>query len=143
MSLDDILSSHRWLAFKEKIKQRRQDDIEKVRDWPPDDRVLLRWTAHGLRCVVLHGPVGLCGYVHVPIGHPDERSDYADVPVDVHGALTFRCRVDDGSWFGFDTAHGGDWLSTPIGEHPGRVWTVEDVRAETERLAEQLVRRGR
>ena len=58
-----------------------------------------------------------CGYVAVPEDHPVYGKDYDDVPVDVHGGLTFAERSDDKYpvktkenlwWFGYDCAHSGD-----------------------------------
>lgn len=116
--------------------------------WPPQGRHSQSWTAFGLRCCLVRADMGLCGYVHVPATHPDANAEYDDLDVRVHGGLTFRCRdLDGGSWFGFDTLHAGDYLAMPAGvpgllDHPGRVWTEDDVRAETDRLAEQLAARA-
>lgn len=116
----------------------RQRDMEEGREWPPKDRTMRRWQAHGLDCAVAMG-MSLCGYVRVPEGHPDERKHYDDVQVKVHGGLTFRCKaIEGGSWFGFDTGHCDDWFSAGGIEYPGRIWTEDDVAAEVERLAEQL-----
>jgi len=126
--------------LKARCDEDRRASLEDIAVWPPLDRPTHEWVEHGLRCLIVRGQIGLCGYVHVPVGHSAERKWYDDVDVDVHGGLTFRKRVADGSWFGFDTMHAHDWLSTPLREHPGRVWTEENVIAETERLAEQLSR---
>lgn len=113
-------------------------------EWPKPERTLLEWEAHGLSCAIMKGYVALCGYVKVPTGHPCEPLWYDDIPVDVHGGITFRCKVKDGSWFGFDCGHFGDWWgfveNGHASENPGRIWTIEDVKAETERLAEQLAK---
>lgn len=82
------------------------------------------------------------GYVVIPKGHPMNGKDYDDIPVDVHGGLTFACSADTvhkdfgilpedkGGWIvGFDTCHYGDTAEK---------WTKEKVQAETDRLAEQL-----
>lgn len=46
--------------------------------------------ATDLDCLIVRGPHGaLCGYVGVPEGHPDYQKGYDDVPVEVHGGLTF------------------------------------------------------
>jgi hypothetical protein len=92
----------------------------------------------------------------VPADHPDAKNFYDDVDVEVHGGLTFRCKASDGgAWFGFDCSHCDDWFGFTfpvvseegVGaggfEHPGHVWTVEEVEEETKRLAEQLEARGR
>ena len=125
-------------------EERRREDLDLAREWPPKERVVRDWVAHGLRCVIAHGGVSLCGYVLVPDGHPDERKGYDDVDVDVHGGLTFRCKAaGGGSWFGFDCAHGGDWfgIAETGFEMPGRIWTEDDVAIETEHLAQQFSER--
>lgn len=83
--------------------------------------------ATGLDCLILRAPStgALCGYVGVPEGHSCYGLGYDDVPVDVHGGLTFAgpcqdgeaedpariChfpgpgRSDDVWWLGFDCAH--------------------------------------
>lgn len=130
--------------MKRKQEARRRRDMEEGREWPPKERTVRNWTAHGLKCAVAKGGASYCGYVLVPESHPDERKHYDDVEVDVHGGLTFRCKAKEGgSWFGFDTAHAGDWIGyagTDV-EMPGRIWTEEDVARETEQLAEQLAKR--
>lgn len=92
--------------------------------------------ATGLPCLIVRNRLGaLCGYVGVSAGHPFFEKGYDDVPVDVHGGLTFsgKCQpepigdvldrrdpeervchvVDPGEddnvwWLGFDTAHMND-----------------------------------
>lgn len=59
-----------------------------------------------------HG--SLNGYVGVFKGHPAWRVTYQDIVRDmhlrVHGGLTFSDTDKDGvHWFGFDTAHAGDF----------------------------------
>ena len=55
------------------------------------------------------------GYVRIPEGHEYYEKTYDDIPVNVHGGLTFGDHVfgkdkyfSDGYWVGFDTAHYGD-----------------------------------
>lgn len=67
-----------------------------------------------------------CGYVRVNKKNiTNEISDYNDVPVEVHGGLTYGSK---GIW-GFDCAHYGDTLEE---------WTLEKVEQETNKLSEQL-----
>jgi hypothetical protein len=147
---DDLLER---LKAKAEAAQKRR--LNEGREWPPEDATEKIWEAHGLKCAVARGSA-LCGYVYVPADHPDAKLDYDDVDVSVHGGLTFRCKSPDGgAWFGFDCAHHGDWfgfsypvvsaggVDTHSYEHPGHVWTVEEVTKETERLAEQFAERGR
>lgn len=105
------------------------------------------WRHCGLRCVVVFTrQTHRCGYVFVPKTNPVFDLKYDDVPVDVHGGLTFGSRklvgvreTDEGSWFGFDCAHLGDAMVN-MSSHlaQGHHWTTEEVVKETERLAEQL-----
>lgn len=83
------------------------------------------------------------GYVLIPEGHPMHGKYYDDIPVSVHGGLTYSELVDDriiklfnlseedrGFWMvGFDTAHYGDSLVT---------WPKEMVQVEADNLKKQL-----
>jgi hypothetical protein len=80
----------------------------------------------GLPCLIVRNTLGvLCGYVGVPEGHWAYLRHYDDVPVDVHGGLTFSdkcqggdetraiCHIADDDrvwWLGFDCAHAGDYM---------------------------------
>jgi len=84
------------------------------------------------------------GYVVIPNGHPMYGKHYDEVPVDVHGGLTFSESVNsvignftelteemkDGWVFGFDTAHYNDSMER---------WPKEAVEMETENLKSQFV----
>jgi hypothetical protein len=54
------------------------------------------------------------GYVRISEGHKYYGMNYTDIPVNVHGGLTFSENImdndkwSDGYWVGFDTAHYGD-----------------------------------
>lgn len=109
-----------------------------------------------------------CGYVAVPPWHPAYGKHHGDVEVDVHGGLTYAdrchgeiCHVpapgepDDVYWLGFDCHHTWD-LSPGMeayfesrglprmlrpganGEPYASYRTLEYVRSECEKLAEQL-----
>lgn len=119
--------------------------------------------ATGLDCMIHRGPMGaLCGYVGVTEGHPEFEVSYHEVDVRVHGGLTYSdfCReTDDESygichvpepgrpdkvwWLGFDCGHYNDLIPGmsnylyPTGEP--HYWTFDEVKAEVERLAAQLV----
>lgn len=106
-----------------------------------------------------------CGYVAVPPGHPYYGRGYDDVDVEVHGGLTYAakcfghiCHVpepgepDDVWWLGFDCGHwmdiSPDLLAVELRyESLRRELDLElrhyrptaYVRAEVERLAEQLL----
>lgn len=110
-----------------------------------------------------------CGYIRVPPDHPWYGKEYEDVPASCHGGLTFAeqepCTHDDGQgwWFGFDFHHGGDAAFPDNYEPPTEdaklayeyfesfyrklkfvgleehYWTLEEVIAETEQLAQQAI----
>lgn len=124
-------------------EERKKSYMEVERDWPPSEYTQKVWTAHDLECAVVRGEFALCGYVRVPADHPDANKWYDDLDgLEVHGGLTFRCKArGGGAWFGFDTGHAFDWTRIGDSEHPGRIWTVDDVAAETERLAGQFATR--
>jgi hypothetical protein len=120
-----------------------------------------KWKYRGLSCLVTLDEhfveEWFSGYVAVPKGHPYWGKNHSIVKVDVHGGLTFAKQGSDDSiwkdknlwWFGFhcahpsDDTHRGEWkLERP---HPARPkelplqrWTIDEVSAETEKLADQL-----
>ena len=127
-------------------------------------KIMRKWKYKGLHClVVLNDSLArewFCGYVAVSRNHPDWRKDDEDVDVKVHGGLTWSIigTKDSAIWpnpnlwyFGFDCGHAGDdndkpeWLKQnpdyprmPIPQHK---WTLDEVVAETTRLAEELNKR--
>jgi len=80
------------------------------------------------------------GYVVIPPYHSQYGVGYEEIPVDVHGGLTFCGDAEKLDWpdveglkgwvVGFDTAHLDDTLVR---------WPKEEVEAETLRLRAQLV----
>ena len=117
-----------------------------------------------------HG--ALCGYVGVPEGHPYHGAEgFSGEPteLDVHGGITYGAPCQAGGkichvpqpgesdhvwWLGFDCSHYMDhqpgraayWrergMGRDLGYEGGIYWTVDDVRAEVERLAEQIAAAG-
>jgi hypothetical protein len=80
------------------------------------DRVFWRDPATGFPCLALRNRMGAwCGYVAVPPGHSAYGKDYDEVPVEVHGGLTYAdfCQEDD-------REHGV--CHTPQPGEPDRVW---------------------
>lgn len=76
------------------------------------------------------------GYVRIPEGHPYYEKNYDDIPVSVHGGLTFSNHVfedgeyfSDGYWVGFDTAHYGDTKER---------WPMDKVMEETIYLFKEI-----
>jgi len=84
------------------------------------------------------------GYVAIPKGNKFYGMPYNNIPVNVHGGLTFSELVDEdfmtqweltddylGMWVvGFDTCHYGDNKEK---------WTKEKVQEETDDLLNQLI----
>lgn len=120
------------------------------------------WTHRGLRCVVALDEEffeeWFSGYVAIPKGHPFWGKGFSQVKVDVHGGLSFAKRGWNGSiwknkdlwWFGFHCGHATDDIRRNNWDferaHPVRqsevhlrTWTIDEVCAETEKLADQLV----
>lgn len=121
----------------------------------------VQFESHGLPCLLHRGPGGhWCGYVGVAEGHSYFKKGYDDVPVDVHGGLTFAdfcadtkdessgiCHVPaEGEphrvwWLGFDCAHLGDASPAYRRYYHYRdesYKTIKYVRRETVKLAKQL-----
>jgi len=119
------------------------------------------WEHNGLPCITHRGGNGAwCGYVGVPPTHPLHGKRYGEVDLEVHGGLTYSdachghiCHTpkpgegDDVWWFGFDCAHAFDLCPTIDakmrdyifhGIPEGHYWTLEEVRAEVNQLADQL-----
>jgi hypothetical protein len=67
---------------------------------------------NGFHCEIKRvGELGhLCGYVILPKGHKYYGLDYDDIPVSVHGGLTYSTLIDENWVIGFDCAHGGDLI---------------------------------
>jgi hypothetical protein len=93
-----------------------------------------KFQSHGFKCEVklidfgARWPGHRCGYVTIPRAHPIVQNDDVE-GLEVHGGVTYGEPHDAFYTIGFDCAHGGDT--------PDR-WTLAAVRAETEKLAEQI-----
>lgn len=83
----------------------------------------------------------LCGYVILTPDNKFYSKHYDDIPVQVHGGLTFSDEYE-GEWLiGFDCAHHGDITPGSGYEHLGYMGTYKDmnfVKLECESLAEQI-----
>lgn len=83
----------------------------------------------------------LNGYVKIPEDHPFYNEDYDNIPVTVHGGLTYADKHDDGSfWVGFDCAHYGDLLpKSPIrtgGVFRDKEYVLNELKSLTKQIAE-------
>ena len=96
---------------------------EKLKSWgygewveEPDE---VTFTHNGLDCrIVRVSAIGkpdpmygghLCGYVRIPENHPHFTDHYDDIPIEVHGGLTYSEEEKHGYWIGFDCAHSFDY----------------------------------
>jgi hypothetical protein len=148
----------------QKMIDEHQAQITELLTKAPDGKwktepIRMEFKHAGLDCLAIRQSHGAwCGYVGVPEGHPDFGKGYDDVPVDVHGGLTYAdscrdivCHLVDNEqekrwWFGFDCVHGWDYA--PL--MPGAAFfsdiesykDVPYVHEELEKLAEQLKARG-
>lgn len=102
------------------------------------------WKHDGLDCHIMKviyesGTFHRCGYVTIPEGHNCFGIGYDDIPVEVHGGLTYSEYHDDRKKYtvGFDTAHAGDRSSNEH-DRDGHFWTLEEMIKETNELAESL-----
>lgn len=133
-------------------------------DYPFKNRnPLYEGTHHGIRWCIYQSPLSsiLNGYARIPDGITINADD-----LDVHGGITYGSTYGSGQcsgWVGFDTAHTGDaWdireLRERVGIHVTAfgeahqkqelsmwdgspwecLWTVPKLRAECERLCEQI-----
>lgn len=125
------------------------------------DRV--EWRHAGVACLIVRSVStgALCGYVGVPPAHPWHGLPFDVVEASTHGGLSYSekcsppiCHVpapgepDDVWWLGFDCGHAEDVSPGLLVDSPhmneirklmgGTYKSVEYVRAEVNRLAEQL-----
>jgi hypothetical protein len=97
-------------------------------------------------------------YIKVPENHPFMKiKNYNDVPLDVHGGVTFMADVvdkddsfqkfDKGRWIGWDYGHAGDWDYIVLGEDimdwnkqfDNKMWTFEEVEKEVKAAIRELL----
>lgn len=105
---------------------------------------------NGVRYIIVRGPVALCAYVGVPSGHPLANRDYNELPLSVHGGLTYAGEGDDKPWpkgyywYGWDYGHYGDVTFydlipgfsplhdgfSPLHDRAATRWTFKQVKSE-------------
>jgi hypothetical protein len=100
----------------------------------------------GFRCIILFVRQShRCGYIAIPRGHPAFEMSSSDLPIDVHGGLTFgsceppikEIEKSEDVWFGFDCAHSGDNTSWHKEEN-GHFWTMEEVANECIKMSREF-----
>jgi hypothetical protein len=118
-----------------------------------DEPDKIQWIYNGLDCLAVRNLSGVwCGYVGVPKEHPGFGKKYDDMYMSVHGGLTYSGHIRDTRedtlnadvwWIGFDCNHYDDYSPVMAIQMPGMFNNamyrdLAFVRAETERLADQL-----
>jgi hypothetical protein len=79
-----------------------------------------------------------CGYIVLPKFHQYDGIHYNNIPVEVHGGLTYS-QYENGNWvIGFDTCHVGDYIPYHDYDKNYYYWTHTDVINELKRLMSQL-----
>jgi hypothetical protein len=121
-----------------------------MNEWEHEpDRVEFEYL--GFKCLILRHPEfkHLCGYIALPPNHPYYGEHYDDIPVEVHGGLTFadegdgKRRLKGYWWIGFDCGHSNDYI--PFLGPPRkylRYRNIKYVTNELKKLARQLTPEG-
>lgn len=112
---DQVINGEPRFSLREEWPAGIWDEEPDKVQWPDE--------ATGLPCLAVRNRMGAwCGYVGLPAGHPWREMGNDDIPVDVHGGLTYGpspcmedeslvCHVvqdpaeDDVRWIGFDCLH--------------------------------------
>jgi len=85
-------------------------------------------------CIIKRNSLGsLCGYVKLESWNKFYNSDIDDIPVNVHGGITYS----DGGIIGFDCSHSGD--CNPYTSSNGTYRDMEYVKRECMNLADQIM----
>lgn len=115
------------------------------------EKVLELDLGNGLKGLILKVGGWYTAYVGVPKGSGLagilEKYSLDELPIEVHGGITFfGCGMEGDPrgegylWIGWDYAHAGDMIATPVGVIPGKVWTLEEIKEHIEDVAKQLNR---
>lgn len=93
-------------------------------------------------------------YIKLPENHKWIKEDCSEIPLDVHGGLTFKETITGkekgednwwgftkGTWIGWDYGHYGDYMfeDYKIGLK-GKTWDYEEVEAEVKKAIRQLLK---
>lgn len=132
-------------------------------------------TYQGLEYVIYRAPETghFCAYIKLPDTHPwieflkqikyynmpyirkrQTIRNYAAIPLEVHGGVTFGSRVKvpskrftKGWWIGWDYAHVGDFITlvqqdgtVSIPEPDGKIWDMSEVEADCKEAIEQVIK---
>ena len=132
----------------------------KNREWENEPN-RVGYVESGVKALILRNPeIGiLCGYIALPLKHPLAGKNYDDIPIQVHGGLTFGDKGDGSRyekgyyWYGFDCGHFRDFapkiveLLETMGGSDTNHWyenttyrNVEYVKEEIKCIVKQLWR---
>lgn len=108
-------------------------------------------TIFPLEGLIMRGGASLCAYIGFPLWHPLANMSYDDIPLEVHGGLTFADKghgqwPEGKYWIGWDYAHAGDkcfydldWHHAAIPGFNEKEWLVEEVAAELKEATNDFV----
>lgn len=112
-------------------------------------KIYADWMDGEFRCIILRGPVSICGYIGVNKDNPLFQKGYDDLTIRCHGGLTFADMGGDGFrpegfwYFGWDYAHYGDVafydLASGYFGDEERDWSPQDVMFEFPEVISQFV----
>ena len=91
-----------------------------------------------LRFLITRGPIALCAYIGIPLGHPLSGRKYDELEIPCHGGLTFSEAGDGGIWpadrwwYGWDYGHFQDRTIYSSPELAYRAWTPAMVAEDAE-----------
>ncbi len=101
-------------------------------------------------CIVSLG-IHPCAYVAVTKDHPYFEKNVDDIPIDVHGGITYDSNdlqwnpvlLEDVWWIGWDYGHAGDfsgcYLRPKMTFTPEeKKWTTQEIKNEVFKVIEQL-----
>ena len=91
-------------------------------------------------------PYAWCVYLGVPLDHPLAGFDYDNIPLSVHGGLTFAREGEGGKyrpkgwyWYGWDYGHCDDAsvydFKSVTTFDAGKKWTLKEVKDEAQYAA--------
>lgn len=112
--------------------------------------IVTSWEDRGFVCFINHSEMfdTFNGYMIVPKSHPWNGQNYENIPVDVHGGLTFSENINNYWVLGFDTNHHGDAYG-PNANSPasllqnyGTYRDVDYVKNELKNLVDQALKEG-
>lgn len=117
--------------------------MRSINEWEGEDNYYL-YSEDGFTCEIKRqGELGhLCGYVTLPKGHKFNGLHYDEIPVSVHGGLTYANNLENGEWvIGFDCAHSGDLIPSFFNEKiqwKGTYKNIDFVKKEISKLIKQI-----